>query len=62
MGVHEISKHVWRGVLEFKNHIRFGDVTTEGIYRVRLPTLSRYHNLKKSVPVPMEMSGCRVRN
>lgn len=53
-------KHVERrsGV---QKSIQFGDVTTESIYRVSLPALSRYHNLKKSVSVPLEMSGCALR-
>lgn len=60
MGIHEQASMLERrfGV---QKSTQFGDVTTEGICRVSLPSSSRYHNLKK-VSVPLEMSGCMLRD
>lgn len=45
MGIHEQASMLERrfGV---QKSTHFGDVTTEGVYRVSLPSISRYHNLK----------------
>lgn len=45
MGIHEQASMLERrfGV---QKSTQAGDVTTEGIYRVSLPSMSRYHNLK----------------